>query len=84
LVLHRGSPQDPNALHVELQYDAETELEVSLINGNHFFLEANLNGSIPLKARLYLNNTFMGEMSKINENNFFILFPSHSLKEQMK
>ena len=46
LVLHRGNPQDPNALHVELQYDAETELEVSLINGNHFFLEANPNGWI--------------------------------------
>lgn len=46
LVLHRGNPQDPNALHVELQYDAETELEVSLINGNHFFLEANPTGWI--------------------------------------
>jgi len=44
LVLHRGNPQDPNALHVELQYDAETELEVSLINGNHFFLEADPDG----------------------------------------
>jgi len=46
LVLHRGNPQDPNALHVELQYDAETELEVSLINGNHFFLEADPDGWI--------------------------------------
>ena len=46
LVLHRGNPQDPNALHVELQYDAETELEVSLINGNHFFLVANPEGWI--------------------------------------
>ena len=44
LVLHRGNPQEPNALHVELQYDAETELEVSLINGNHFFLEADPDG----------------------------------------
>lgn len=46
LVLHRGSPQDPNALHVELQYDGETELEVSLINGNHFFLATNPEGWI--------------------------------------
>jgi len=38
LVLHRGNPQDANALHVELQYDGETELEVSIIKGNHFFL----------------------------------------------
>jgi DNA replication ATP-dependent helicase Dna2 len=41
LVLHRENPQDPNALHVELQYDGETELEASLIKGNQFFLAAN-------------------------------------------
>jgi DNA replication ATP-dependent helicase Dna2 len=40
LVLHQGNPKDPNALHVELQYDGETELEVSLIKGNHTFLLA--------------------------------------------
>jgi len=34
LVLHRGSAQDPNALHVELQYDGELELDVSIIRGN--------------------------------------------------
>jgi len=45
-------------------------------------VEANLNGSIPLKAKLYLNNTFMGEMSKVNENNFFYFIPFTSLKEQ--
>ena len=38
LVLHQGNPKDPNALHVELVYDGETELEANLINGNHFFL----------------------------------------------
>jgi DNA replication ATP-dependent helicase Dna2 len=41
LVLHRGSPTDPNALHVDLQYDGETELEASLIRGNVNFLYAN-------------------------------------------
>ncbi len=46
LVLHRGSPRDANALHVELQYDGETELEVSLIKGNHFLLAENLEGWI--------------------------------------
>lgn len=38
MVLHQGNPKDPNALHVELQFDGETELEVSLINGNPTFL----------------------------------------------
>jgi len=46
LVLHRGDPKDPNALHVELQYDGETELEVSLIEGNPFFLAADPEGWI--------------------------------------
>jgi DNA replication ATP-dependent helicase Dna2 len=46
LVLHRESPKDPNALHVELQYDGETELEASLIKGNHFFLAADPEGWI--------------------------------------
>lgn len=41
LLLHRGNPHDSNALHVELQFDGETELEVSLIRGNTVFLLAN-------------------------------------------
>lgn len=41
LVLHQGDPKDSDALHIELQYDGETELEASLIRGNHFFMLAN-------------------------------------------
>ena len=37
VVLHHGNPQDENAQHCELQYDGETELEVSLIRGNEYF-----------------------------------------------
>jgi len=46
LVLHRGNPQDVIALHVELQYDGGNELEVSLINGNHIFLQEQPSGWI--------------------------------------
>ncbi|NMB89982.1 MAG: AAA family ATPase [Chloroflexi bacterium] len=45
-MLHHGSPKDPEALHIELQYDGETELEASLIKGNHFFLDAEPEGWI--------------------------------------
>lgn len=38
VLLHRENPRDPDALHCELQYDGETELEVSLIQGNEYFL----------------------------------------------
>lgn len=41
LVLHQGNPKDANSLHVELQFDDETELDVSIIKGNHYFLSAN-------------------------------------------
>ncbi|MAT45440.1 MAG: hypothetical protein CL609_24190 [Anaerolineaceae bacterium] len=46
LVLHRGNPKDPNALHIELQYDGETELEANIIKGNQFFLVSEPNGWI--------------------------------------
>ena len=46
LVLHRDNPKDPDALHIELQYDGETELEVSLIKGNQLLLTANPDGWI--------------------------------------
>jgi DNA replication ATP-dependent helicase Dna2 len=48
LVLHQGTdtPKSPNALHVELQYDGETELEVSVIKGNQYFLKADPYGWI--------------------------------------
>ena len=44
LVLHRGNPKDPNALHIELQYDGETELDASLIKGNPYFMAAEPEG----------------------------------------
>lgn len=46
VVLHQGNPKDANALHLELQYDAETELEANLIGGNPTFLLANPAGWI--------------------------------------
>lgn len=46
LVLHQGNPKDPNALHLDLQYDGETELEATLIKGNHYFLSDNPYGWI--------------------------------------
>jgi DNA replication ATP-dependent helicase Dna2 len=39
IVLHRGNPRDENALHCDLQYDGENDLEASLIRGNELFLD---------------------------------------------
>lgn len=46
VLLHRDNPHDPDALHCELQYDGETDLEVSLIRGDEYFLASNPDGWI--------------------------------------
>jgi DNA replication ATP-dependent helicase Dna2 len=46
VLLHRDDPHDPDALHCELQYDGDTDLEVSLIRGNEVFLASNPEGWI--------------------------------------
>jgi len=46
MVLHRGNPADPDALHVELQYDGEDELEFNLIRGNPYELSQHTRGWI--------------------------------------
>ena len=46
VVLHRGNPRDKNVQHCELQYDGETELEVSLIHGNEYFFSQQPDGWI--------------------------------------
>lgn len=44
VVLHRGNPRDENALHCDLQYDGETDLEASLIRGNEYALAQQPDG----------------------------------------
>jgi DNA replication ATP-dependent helicase Dna2 len=46
VVLHRGNPRDPDALHCELEYDGEQALEVSLTDGNEYLLSAYQDGWI--------------------------------------
>jgi DNA replication ATP-dependent helicase Dna2 len=46
IVLHRGNPHDINALHCDLQYDGEKELEAALNSGNEYFLSADTDGWI--------------------------------------
>jgi DNA replication ATP-dependent helicase Dna2 len=46
VVLHRGNPFDADAQHCELQYDGETDLDVSIIQGNEYFFADHLDGWI--------------------------------------
>ena len=44
VLLHRDNPRDSDALHFDLQYDGETDLEVSLIRGDEYFLMSQSDG----------------------------------------
>jgi DNA replication ATP-dependent helicase Dna2 len=46
VLLHHGDPRDENALHFDLYYDGETELEASLIRGNQYFMSLQPEGWI--------------------------------------
>ncbi len=46
VVLHRGNTRDPDALHCELEYDGEKDLEASLQEGNEYLLSEYRTGWI--------------------------------------
>jgi DNA replication ATP-dependent helicase Dna2 len=46
VILHRGDPRSENVLHCDVQYDNETELELTLIRGNELFLAQTPHGWI--------------------------------------
>ncbi len=46
IILHRGNIIDPQALHLDIEYDGETELEASLIEGSQLNLAVNSTGWI--------------------------------------
>ena len=46
VILHRDNPKDKDALHFDLQYDGELELDANLIRGNEVLLFANPGGWI--------------------------------------
>ena len=46
VVLHRGDPHSENALHCDIQYDNENDVELNLIRGNELFLAQTPEGWI--------------------------------------
>ena len=46
VILHRGNPLNPQALHLDLEYDGETDLEARLIDGNELHLASHPTGWI--------------------------------------
>ena len=67
LVLHRGKPTDPTALHVELQYDGEDELEFTLLRGNPYELSQHPNGWIADQDWFDTSSFYLNALDQVSD-----------------
>jgi hypothetical protein len=69
VLLHRGSPRDPEALHFDLQYDGETELDASLIRGNEYLLAKDLDGWIMDQDWFDASSFYLAALDTVADSN---------------
>lgn len=63
IVLHRGNQKDPYALHLDLEYDGEIELEASLIEGDELLIAAHPTGWIIDQDFMDLSRFYMDALN---------------------
>ena len=68
LVLHRGDPQGPEALHLDLEYDGETELEANLVEGNELYLSTYASGWIIDQDILDLSPIYLNALNTVADS----------------
>lgn len=68
IVLHRGNPQNPYALHLELEYDGETELEASLMEGDELLIAAKPSGWIIDQDFMDLSQFYMDALNIVADS----------------
>jgi DNA replication ATP-dependent helicase Dna2 len=68
LLLHRGSPNDAEALQVELTLDEETEVEVEIQKGNEIFLKLEPEGWILDQNILDLSNIYLQALDEVADS----------------
>jgi DNA replication ATP-dependent helicase Dna2 len=68
IVLHRGNPEDPEALHLDLEYDGEIELDARLINGNRLNLAAYPAGWIIDQDILDLSRYYIDALNTVADS----------------
>jgi DNA replication ATP-dependent helicase Dna2 len=64
LILHQGNPEGVEAISCVLDYDDETQLEVSMHSGNSYFLEQNRNGWIADEGVLDLSPFYLDALDQ--------------------
>ncbi len=67
VILHRDNPKDKDALHFDLQYDGELELDASLIRGNEVSLFANPDGWIMDQDWFDASPFYLSALDKVAE-----------------
>ena len=67
LVLHRGDPEGEDVIEVLLEYDDETQLEVSLRGGKVHLLKEQQHGWIADESMLDLSPLFLDALDEIAE-----------------
>jgi DNA replication ATP-dependent helicase Dna2 len=68
VLLHQDDPHDPDALHCELQYDGETDLEISLIRGNEVFLASRSDGWIMDQDWFDSSSFYLGALNAVADS----------------
>ena len=68
IVLHRGNQKDPYALHLDLEYDGETELEASLIEGDELLIAAKPSGWIIDQDILDLSPIYLNALNIVADS----------------
>ncbi len=69
VLLHRDNPRDPNSLHFDLQYDGETDLEISLIRGNEYFLTSQPDDWIMDQDWFDASSFYLDALSAVADSN---------------
>jgi len=69
VLLHQDNPRDPNSLHFDLQYDGETDLEISLIRGNEYFLTPQPDNWIMDQDWFDASSFYLDALSAVADSN---------------
>ena len=69
VILHRNNPWDSDALHFDMQYDGETDLELLLTDGNEVFLSSQTEGWVMDQDWFDSSPFYLGALNAVADTN---------------